>query len=269
MPGASRATPPPAPRRARLAAPARMPPPCCRRRRCSTCCPAFSSRSPVHLAFALPLSKLERIGCRRRVQPLAIRLLARTLPRAFAAGLAWGWLPCGWSTARCSPRRSPAAPRKARSPWRPSAPARCPGCSPPRAAWPRRACGSGAGCKACAAPAESRSSPSALGPRPCRANPALSLGELRMKEAISILKSEHRSISAVLHALKELGRMAHDATARPRFQVPAQRCATSTSIPRSAPPEGGRAPVRAAAGARAGHARPGRGAAGRARGRRA
>ena len=40
-----------------------------------------------------------------------------------------------------------------------------------------------------------------------------------MKEAISILKSEHRSISAVLHALKELGRMAHDATARPRFQV--------------------------------------------------
>ena len=40
-----------------------------------------------------------------------------------------------------------------------------------------------------------------------------------MKEAITILKSEHRSISAVLHALKELGRMAHDATARPRFQV--------------------------------------------------
>jgi hemerythrin-like domain-containing protein len=40
-----------------------------------------------------------------------------------------------------------------------------------------------------------------------------------MKEAIAILKSEHRSISAVLHALKELGRMAHDATARPRFQV--------------------------------------------------
>jgi len=40
-----------------------------------------------------------------------------------------------------------------------------------------------------------------------------------MKEAISVLKSEHRSISAVLHALKELARMAHDATARPRFQV--------------------------------------------------
>jgi len=40
-----------------------------------------------------------------------------------------------------------------------------------------------------------------------------------MKEAISILKSEHRSISAVLHALKELARMAHDATVRPRFQV--------------------------------------------------
>ena len=40
-----------------------------------------------------------------------------------------------------------------------------------------------------------------------------------MKEAIAILKSEHRSISAVLQALKELGRLAHDATARPRFQV--------------------------------------------------
>ena len=37
--------------------------------------------------------------------------------------------------------------------------------------------------------------------------------------AISILKSEHRSISAVLHALKELARMAQDASARPRFQV--------------------------------------------------
>ena len=40
-----------------------------------------------------------------------------------------------------------------------------------------------------------------------------------MKEAIAVLKSEHRSISAVLHALKELARMAHDATVRPRFQV--------------------------------------------------
>lgn len=40
-----------------------------------------------------------------------------------------------------------------------------------------------------------------------------------MKEAISILKSEHRSISAVLQALKELARLAHDATARPPFQV--------------------------------------------------
>ena len=40
-----------------------------------------------------------------------------------------------------------------------------------------------------------------------------------MKESIAVLKSEHRSISAVLHALKELARMAHDATARPRFQV--------------------------------------------------
>jgi hemerythrin-like domain-containing protein len=40
-----------------------------------------------------------------------------------------------------------------------------------------------------------------------------------MKSAITILKSEHRSISAVLHALKELSRMAQDAAVRPRFQV--------------------------------------------------
>jgi len=40
-----------------------------------------------------------------------------------------------------------------------------------------------------------------------------------MKEAIAVLKSEHRSISAVLQALKELARMAQDATVRPRFQV--------------------------------------------------
>jgi hemerythrin-like domain-containing protein len=40
-----------------------------------------------------------------------------------------------------------------------------------------------------------------------------------MKEAIFILKDEHRSISAVLHGLKELARMAQDVTVRPRFQV--------------------------------------------------
>jgi hemerythrin-like domain-containing protein len=40
-----------------------------------------------------------------------------------------------------------------------------------------------------------------------------------MKEAVSILKSEHRSISAVLQGLKELGRMAQNASVRPRFQV--------------------------------------------------
>jgi hemerythrin-like domain-containing protein len=37
--------------------------------------------------------------------------------------------------------------------------------------------------------------------------------------AISILKSEHRSMSAMLHSLKELARMAQDARVRPRFQV--------------------------------------------------
>jgi hemerythrin-like domain-containing protein len=40
-----------------------------------------------------------------------------------------------------------------------------------------------------------------------------------MKEAIAILKSEHRSISAVLSGLKELARMVQEATLRPRFQV--------------------------------------------------
>jgi hemerythrin-like domain-containing protein len=40
-----------------------------------------------------------------------------------------------------------------------------------------------------------------------------------MNDAVSILKSEHRSISAVLHGLQQLARMAHEATVRPRFQV--------------------------------------------------
>jgi uncharacterized protein len=46
----------------------------------------------------LPLSALERIGVPlwRRIQPLAARLLpARSVPQSYAAGLAWGWLPCG------------------------------------------------------------------------------------------------------------------------------------------------------------------------------
>jgi len=43
------------------------------------------------------LARLEALGLPlwRRLQPLAARLLpARTLPGAYAAGLAWGWLPC-------------------------------------------------------------------------------------------------------------------------------------------------------------------------------
>ena len=40
-----------------------------------------------------------------------------------------------------------------------------------------------------------------------------------MNDAVSILKSEHRSISAVLHGLQQLARMANEATVRPRFQV--------------------------------------------------
>ena len=42
----------------------------------------------------LPLAALERLGMPvwRRLQPLAIHLLRRG---SFAAGLVWGWLPCG------------------------------------------------------------------------------------------------------------------------------------------------------------------------------
>ena len=40
-----------------------------------------------------------------------------------------------------------------------------------------------------------------------------------MKDAISILKDEHRSISAVLHGLKELARLAQDPKVKPDFQV--------------------------------------------------
>jgi hemerythrin-like domain-containing protein len=40
-----------------------------------------------------------------------------------------------------------------------------------------------------------------------------------MKEAIGILKSEHRSISAVLLGLKHLAEMAQDAGVKPEFQV--------------------------------------------------
>jgi len=44
------------------------------------------------------LGRLEALGgpLWRRLQPVAARALAaRTPPRAYAAGLAWGWLPCG------------------------------------------------------------------------------------------------------------------------------------------------------------------------------
>lgn len=43
------------------------------------------------------LSHVEALGVPlwRRLQPLAARLLpARTTPRAYAAGIVWGWLPC-------------------------------------------------------------------------------------------------------------------------------------------------------------------------------
>jgi hypothetical protein len=60
---------------------------------------AFALLAGVHLAgLALPLGAFERAGLPlwHRIQPLAARLLpARTLPQAYLAGIAWGWLPCG------------------------------------------------------------------------------------------------------------------------------------------------------------------------------
>ena len=44
------------------------------------------------------ITRLEGLGRHawRRLQPLAARLLpANTIPRAFSAGVVWGWLPCG------------------------------------------------------------------------------------------------------------------------------------------------------------------------------
>jgi len=53
----------------------------------------------LHLAGAgRLLGRLEELGAPvwRRIQPLAARLLpARTPAQAYAAGLVWGWLPCG------------------------------------------------------------------------------------------------------------------------------------------------------------------------------
>jgi len=60
---------------------------------------ALALLAGMHLAgLALPLAAFERAGLPlwRRVQPFAARLLpARTLPKAYLAGIAWGWLPCG------------------------------------------------------------------------------------------------------------------------------------------------------------------------------
>jgi len=51
----------------------------------------------------------------KKVKPLFQKLLpVQSLPQAVLAGMAWGWLPCGWST-RCWCRRwRPAAPPPAR-----------------------------------------------------------------------------------------------------------------------------------------------------------
>src|SRR5689334_18709060 len=40
-----------------------------------------------------------------------------------------------------------------------------------------------------------------------------------MKESLQIIRDEHRSLSSVLHALKELARMARDPRLTPRFEA--------------------------------------------------
>ena len=40
-----------------------------------------------------------------------------------------------------------------------------------------------------------------------------------MRDALAIIKEEHRTLSAVLHGLKHLARMAQDSKTRPHFQV--------------------------------------------------
>ena len=53
----------------------------------------------IHVAgWGLPLARLEKIGLPlwQRLRPFAGRMLrSRTLPQVFAAGMLWGWLPCG------------------------------------------------------------------------------------------------------------------------------------------------------------------------------
>ena len=59
----------------------------------------FTVLAGTHLlGLGMPMRNLETLGMPlwRRIEPLAARLLpARTLPQSYAAGLAWGWLPCG------------------------------------------------------------------------------------------------------------------------------------------------------------------------------
>jgi sulfite exporter TauE/SafE len=59
----------------------------------------FALLAGIHLAgYGFPLARFEKLGLPiwRQVQPFAARFLpARTLPQSYAAGLAWGWLPCG------------------------------------------------------------------------------------------------------------------------------------------------------------------------------
>jgi len=55
---------------------------------------AFVALAGLHLAGFLALRPLEKVGLPlwRRLQPLATRLAHRG---SYAAGLVWGWLPCG------------------------------------------------------------------------------------------------------------------------------------------------------------------------------
>ena len=207
-----------------LGAPAPTPPRCCRRRSSSTCRRASSrARLGLHLARRSRAAVAARSARRAALAPRAAARGAVAAgahaAAAFAAGLAWGWLPCGLVYGALAAAAFAGGAARARSPCSPSAPGTLP--------WLLAAGLAAARLRAWCAAARLRRRrrrrarrPRRLGHRPRRrAGPFFASRRKLMKKAITDPDDEHRSISAVLHGLKELARMAQDATVRPRFQV--------------------------------------------------
>jgi hemerythrin-like domain-containing protein len=160
----------------------------------------------VHVAFNLALiliglqlagvnlRAMESLGAPlwRRVQPYAVRFSRQN---SLLAGMAWGFVPCGLVYAAATASAFAANPLESGLAM----------------------LAFGAGTLPWLLPARLRR----LGTRArrCRGtDDFLHLGE-NMERAIHIIRDEHRSISAVLDALKHLARMAVNSAARPRFAV--------------------------------------------------